>query len=134
MEAGKEAARQAGPPHYRAAGEKLLEAKAQLPYGEFQQWCRGNFGFGGRTARRYMKLARATSDIENGTAVPFSSLRDFDQQTSAPRERLKINFNFIQREEGKNREERTMVPSFVITGTKIVVMTADGNYVERAKD
>ena len=29
---------------------------------------------------------------------------------------------------------RTMVPHFVSTGTKIVVMTADGSYVERAKD
>jgi elongation factor P len=29
---------------------------------------------------------------------------------------------------------RTMVPAFVGTGTKIVVMTADGSYVERAKD
>ena len=29
---------------------------------------------------------------------------------------------------------RTMVPVFVTTGTKIVVMTADGSYVERAKD
>jgi elongation factor P len=29
---------------------------------------------------------------------------------------------------------RTMVPPFVATGTKIVVMTADGSYVERAKE
>jgi elongation factor P len=29
---------------------------------------------------------------------------------------------------------RTMVPPFVTTGTKIVVMTADGSYVERAKN
>jgi elongation factor P len=29
---------------------------------------------------------------------------------------------------------RTMVPPFVTVGTKIVVMTADGSYVERAKD
>jgi elongation factor P len=29
---------------------------------------------------------------------------------------------------------RTMVPPFVSVGTKIVVMTADGTYVERAKD
>jgi elongation factor P len=29
---------------------------------------------------------------------------------------------------------RTMVPPFVTTGTRIVVMTADGSYVERAKD
>jgi elongation factor P len=27
-----------------------------------------------------------------------------------------------------------MVPPFVGTGTKIVVMTADGSYVERAKE
>jgi elongation factor P len=29
---------------------------------------------------------------------------------------------------------RTMVPAFVGTGTKIVVMTVDGSYVERSKD
>ena len=29
---------------------------------------------------------------------------------------------------------RTMVPPFVAVGTRIVVMTADGSYVERAKD
>jgi elongation factor P len=29
---------------------------------------------------------------------------------------------------------RTMVPPFVTPGTRIVVMTADGSYVERAKD
>ena len=28
---------------------------------------------------------------------------------------------------------RTMVPPFIATGTRIVVMTADGSYVERAK-
>jgi elongation factor P len=29
---------------------------------------------------------------------------------------------------------RTMVPLFVTAGTKIVAMTADGSYVERAKE
>ena len=29
---------------------------------------------------------------------------------------------------------RTIVPPFVTTGTRIVVMTADGSYVERAKE
>jgi elongation factor P len=29
---------------------------------------------------------------------------------------------------------RTMVPAFVTVGTKIVVMTADGSYVERSKE
>ncbi len=29
---------------------------------------------------------------------------------------------------------RTMVPTHIVTGTRIVIMTADGSYVERAKD
>jgi elongation factor P len=29
---------------------------------------------------------------------------------------------------------RTMVPPHIASGTRIVVMTADGSYVERAKD
>jgi elongation factor P len=29
---------------------------------------------------------------------------------------------------------RTMVPTYLTPGTRIVVMTADGSYVERAKD
>jgi elongation factor P len=29
---------------------------------------------------------------------------------------------------------RTMVPTHIVTGTRIVVLTADGSYVERAKD
>ena len=29
---------------------------------------------------------------------------------------------------------RTMVPTHIITGTRMVVMTEDGSYVERAKD
>jgi elongation factor P len=29
---------------------------------------------------------------------------------------------------------RTMVPPHVVSGTRIVVMTEDGSYVERAKD
>jgi elongation factor P len=29
---------------------------------------------------------------------------------------------------------RTMVPTHIVVGTRVVVMTADGAYVERAKD
>ena len=29
---------------------------------------------------------------------------------------------------------RTMVPTHIVPGTRVVVMTADGSYVERAKD
>jgi elongation factor P len=33
-----------------------------------------------------------------------------------------------------NNGVRTMVPTYITPGTRIVVMTADGSYVERAKD
>ena len=29
---------------------------------------------------------------------------------------------------------RTMVPAHIATGTRVVVLTSDGSYVERAKD
>jgi len=29
---------------------------------------------------------------------------------------------------------RTMVPTHIVVGTRVVVLTADGSYVERAKD
>jgi elongation factor P len=29
---------------------------------------------------------------------------------------------------------RTMVPTHIVTGTRIVVSTSDGSYTERAKD
>jgi Elongation factor P, C-terminal. len=29
---------------------------------------------------------------------------------------------------------RTMVPTHIVVGTRVVVMTEDGSYIERAKD
>ena len=74
---GREAAEQAGMPFYRAAGEKLLEAKVQIQHGNFEDWVKRNFKISTRTAREYMSLARTTADVKIGTAVPFSSLNDF---------------------------------------------------------
>ena len=84
LEQGKAAAERAGLPHYRAAGEKLIEAKSQLPHGEFVQWVERNFTVTIRHARRYMDLAKATQATEKGLASPFSSLSDFVRQTSDP--------------------------------------------------
>jgi hypothetical protein len=77
---GKEAAEQAGLPYYRAAGEKLLEAKAQLQHGEFLPWLTRNFHLTSRTASTYMKLAEALHG-QKGNALPFSSLGDFLRKT-----------------------------------------------------
>jgi hypothetical protein len=78
---GKDAAEQAGLPYYRAAGEKLLEAKAQLPHGEFVPWVERHFTFSMDQANRYMQLGAAS---QKTLASGFSSLSDFIRQTSNP--------------------------------------------------
>jgi hypothetical protein len=80
---GHEAAEKAGLPYYRAAGEKLLEAKAGLPHGEFQTWIARHFRISYTQAKRYMLLAKA-SDPQKGPAGAFSSLNDFLKHTSEP--------------------------------------------------
>jgi Protein of unknown function (DUF3102) len=55
---GNEAAQAAGMPYYRAAGEKMLEAKAQLKHGEFGPWIKRKFSISDRQARTYMALAK----------------------------------------------------------------------------
>jgi hypothetical protein len=55
---GDAAAERAGMPYYRAAGEKLVEAKAQVPHGEWMNWVRQNFDRSHDQAHRYMMLAR----------------------------------------------------------------------------
>jgi len=83
LQRGREAAVRAALPHYSAAGEKLLEAKAQLKHGEFTSWVRMNFKLSVETARHYMRLATHAA-AESGSALPFSSLSDFVRQTSNP--------------------------------------------------
>ena len=82
LDHGRDAARQAGLPYYRAAGEKLLEAKAQLPHGEFSVWVRRHFGIGKDQWVRYMALAEHGS--EKSLTSDFSSLSDFIRKTSNP--------------------------------------------------
>lgn len=64
LQKGDEAAERAGLPYYRAAGEKMLEAKGQLPHGEFMEWVSRNFGIGRDQSQRYMKLASTTTDAQ----------------------------------------------------------------------
>src|SRR5262245_9845830 len=68
--------------YYRAAGEKLLEARASVPHGKFGQWIRDNLKISERHARRYMHLARVTI-VQNGPASPVS-LSDAIRQTGDP--------------------------------------------------
>jgi hypothetical protein len=77
LKAASEAAEQAGLPYYKAAGEKLIEAKGQMKHGEWEPWVKRHFKVTPRHARRYMQLAEAAEADQNGHAGPFSSLRDF---------------------------------------------------------
>lgn len=80
LDEGREASERAGMPYYQAAGEKLIEAKPQCQ-GGFEAWASRNFKITSRQAREYMNLARTTAGRQNGSGLPFTSLRDCIEQT-----------------------------------------------------
>jgi hypothetical protein len=69
LDAARDASERAGMPYYQAAGEKMLEAKAQLKNGEFGPWLARNFKIGARQARLYMSLV-TTLNMQNGAQAP----------------------------------------------------------------
>ncbi len=77
----KDASERAGLPYYRAAGEKMLEAKPQIPHGQFEAWITRNFGITRQHANKYMRYAQAMNG-QKESADSFSSLADFVRQTS----------------------------------------------------
>lgn len=62
-----------GQEHYRAAGEKLIEAKAQLGHGKFSKWVEENFEIGHRQATNYMALAAKN---QTGIIIPLSKINN----------------------------------------------------------
>jgi hypothetical protein len=82
MEQGETAAAVAGMPYFIAAGEKLLEAKAQMKHGEFMPWVKRNFTVSMQKTSDYMKLAEAVA-AQNSSALAFSSLSDFKRKTGS---------------------------------------------------
>jgi hypothetical protein len=83
LQQGRVAAERAGLPYYRAAGEKLNEAKSQLEHGEFRDWLKRHFAVSLETARIYMRFAEETVG-QKPSALGFSSLSDFVRQTGNP--------------------------------------------------
>jgi hypothetical protein len=68
---------QAGLAHYRRAGEMLIEAKNQVPHGEWLGWLDKNFHLGAMTAQVYMRLARESKDeIKNPAGKVFRNLSE----------------------------------------------------------
>ena len=103
------AAERAGMEHYRAAGEMLLEAKAQLRHGEFQDWYKKQgFGWSPRSAREYMNLV----ERENGGVRRFETLEEskVHPRTRAPLPELRpVDVEALRREEQARHEERKKV-------------------------
>lgn len=61
--------------HALTAGELLIEAKAQLPHGEWLPWLGGNTEIPERTARLYMRVARHRGELEKTATVADLTLR-----------------------------------------------------------
>lgn len=71
---GKQAAETAGMPFYRAAGEKLHEAKisGDMSFGDLAKWSKRNFGIGRTQTSLYMSLADTTSRLSAAAYKPTS--------------------------------------------------------------
>jgi len=65
-----ESAMRSGLEHALAAGQLLIEAKAQCQHGDWGQWLANSFEGSERTARAYMQLAKRWPEIESKTAEP----------------------------------------------------------------
>jgi hypothetical protein len=79
---GDEASERAGMPYYKAAGEKMIEAKPQCN-GDFQKWVKRNFSISPSQARRYMSYAHTTIGKQNNRAREFESLREMERHTGS---------------------------------------------------
>jgi hypothetical protein len=70
------AAAKRGAAHAMAAGDLLIEAKDQVPHGQWLLWLRDHCSMSERTAQLYMRMARARPEIEaNPQRVADLSLR-----------------------------------------------------------
>ncbi len=72
--------------HAIRTGELLLEAKAQLPHGEWGSWLEANCEISERSASRYMRLARHRSELESKTATVADLTLNAATQLLAPEE------------------------------------------------
>lgn len=65
--------------HAIRCGQMLMKVKESVPHGSFQDWVARKCDFSERTARVYMQAAN-----QNGSALPFSSLRAFIEVEKKP--------------------------------------------------
>jgi len=92
---GDEASKKAGKPYYRAAGQKLLQARPQVAHGDWAPWLKRHFSLSTAHARRYMEYADATSDIDLRRIDP-NDLPDFSE---VMRERVDPSYGKVVRKQ-----------------------------------
>jgi hypothetical protein len=83
LKEGDQAADEASTPYYQAAGEMMLEAKGQMPHGDFAPWLQRHFKRSSTTTSKYMRLAK-TMRTEIYRGRQFSSLNAFHKATKDP--------------------------------------------------
>ncbi|HTU97277.1 MAG TPA: DUF3102 domain-containing protein [Solirubrobacteraceae bacterium] len=67
--------------HAIAAGQALIEAKAQLRHGEWERWVRAHCDFSPRTARVYRQIAKR----QHSAGMDVGSIRDALAAVAEPR-------------------------------------------------
>jgi Protein of unknown function (DUF3102) len=78
---------EAGHDHYANAGDMLIEAKDQVPYGSWGRWLTKNFDLSTRTAQDYMRWARHREQKRKGLAeVEYTSKYEMSGGTARDRE------------------------------------------------
>jgi hypothetical protein len=65
--------------HILKCGDYLLQAKQQLPYGEFNRWAEANCVLGYAQARRYMKIAKNWPRLPESRKKRAAELTSFRQ-------------------------------------------------------
>ncbi|MBN2359676.1 MAG: DUF3102 domain-containing protein [Deltaproteobacteria bacterium] len=111
----------AATPHAVRAGELLLQAKEQLPHGDWLPWLQDHCELTERTAQAYMRLARTLPTLDEAKAqrVADLPLREALRAIAAPRE---------QQPEGAPALDLPPVPPEMVPGEGEAVIGLSGNY------
>jgi hypothetical protein len=95
--------------HAMAAGDLLIEAKAQVPHGQWLLWFNKNCTMSERTGQLYMKLAKNRATIEKEMAKSAMGVADLTLNEAAAlcvlAGRLERLLDFATRAEGASTEQ-----------------------------
>lgn len=95
--------------HAMAAGDLLIEAKAQVPHGQWLPWFNKHCTMSERSSQLYMKLAKNRETIENAMIKSATSVADLTLNEAAAlcvlAGRLERLIDFAKRADGASPEQ-----------------------------